>query len=91
MVNSNTVNSKFYFIRSFCELFSYHFPIIPCLKCTVNTYFHLFRRKSLPTNDFELTVPGLNLHLKIVVQSNTVCLVSLMSAIFFQSIKNRIF
>ena len=24
-VNSNTVNSKFHFIRSFCEIFSYHF------------------------------------------------------------------
>ena len=35
------------------------FPIISCLKCMVNSYFHLFRRKSLPTNDFELTVPDL--------------------------------
>ena len=35
------------------------FPIISCLKCTVNSYFHLFRRKSLPTNDFELTVPAI--------------------------------
>ena len=25
MVNSNTVNSKFHLIRSFCEMFSYHF------------------------------------------------------------------
>ena len=33
------------------------FPIISCLKCTVNLYFHLFRRKALPTNDCELTVP----------------------------------
>ena len=58
-VNSNTVNSKFHFIRSFCEMFSYHFPIISCLKCMINLYFHSFRRKSLPMNDFELTVPDL--------------------------------
>ena len=32
------------------------FPIISCLKCTVNSYFHLFRRKPLLTNDFKLTV-----------------------------------
>ena len=25
MVNSNMFNSKFHFIRSFCEMFSYHF------------------------------------------------------------------
>ena len=25
----------------------------------VNSYFHLFRSKSLPTNDFELTEPNL--------------------------------
>ena len=35
------------------------FPIIPCLKFMVNLYFHLFQRKTLPTNDFELTVPDL--------------------------------
>ena len=58
-VNSNTVNLKFHFIRSFCTMFSYCFPIISCLKCMVNSYFGLFRRKSLPTNDFELTVPDL--------------------------------
>ena len=40
-------------------MFSYDFPIISCLKFMVNSYFHLFRRKSLPTNDFELTVPDL--------------------------------
>ena len=61
-VNSNTVNSNFHFIRSFCEMFSFHFPIISCLKCMVNSKFHLIRRKSLPTNDFELTVPDLYLH-----------------------------
>ena len=58
-VNSNTVNSKFHLIRSFCEMFSYHFPNISCLKCTVNSNFHLIRSKTLPTNDFELTVPDL--------------------------------
>ena len=35
------------------------YPIISCSKCTVNSYFHLFQRKSLPTNDFELTVSDL--------------------------------
>ena len=35
------------------------FPIISCLKCMVNLYFHLFRRKSLQMNDFELTAPDL--------------------------------
>ena len=55
-VNSNTVNSKFYFIQTFCEMFSYHFSIISCLKCIVNSCFHLFRMKSLSMNDFELTV-----------------------------------
>ena len=58
-VNSNTVNSKFHFIRSYYEIFSYHFPIISCLKCMVNSNFHLIRSKTLPTNDFELTVPNL--------------------------------
>ena len=33
--------------------------IISCLKCTVNSNFHLIRSKTLPTNDFELTVPDL--------------------------------
>ena len=58
-VNSNTVYSKFHFIRSFCGMFCYHFPIISCLKCTVNLYFHLIQRKYLPRNDYELTVPNL--------------------------------
>ena len=31
------------------------FPIISCLKCMVNSYFHLFRRKSLPTDYFEIS------------------------------------
>ena len=35
------------------------FPIISCLKCMLNSYFHLFRRKSLPTNDFKVTMPEL--------------------------------
>ena len=59
MVNSNTVNSKFHLIRSYCEIFFYHFPNISCLKCTVNSNFHLIRSKTLLTNDFELTVPNL--------------------------------
>ena len=60
-VNSNTVNSKFHLIRSYCEMFFYNFPSIPCLKYTVNSNFHLIRSKTLPTNDFELTVPDLYL------------------------------
>ena len=59
MVNSNMVNSKFHLIRSYYEIFFYHFPNIPCLKCTVNSNFHLIRSKILPTNDFKLTVPDL--------------------------------
>ena len=59
MVNSNTVNSKFHLIRSNCEIFFYNFPNIPCFKYTVNSNFHLIRSKTLPTNDFELTVPDL--------------------------------
>ena len=58
-VNSNTVNSKFHLIRSYCEIFFYHFPNISCLKCTVNSNFHLIRSKTLLTKDFELTVPDL--------------------------------
>ena len=58
-VNSNTVNSKFHLIRSYYEIFFYHFPNISCLKCTVNSNFHLIRSKTLLTNDFELTVPNL--------------------------------
>ena len=59
-VNLNTVNSKFHLIRSYCEIFSYHPPNIPCLKCTVNSNFNLIRSKILPMNDFELTVPNLS-------------------------------
>ena len=58
-VNSNMVNSKFHLIRNYCEIFFYNFPNIPCLKYTVNSNFHLIRSKTLPTNDFELTVPDL--------------------------------
>ena len=58
-VNSNTVNSKFHLIRSYCEIFFYHFPNISCLKYTVNSNFRLIWRQTLPTNDFELTVPDL--------------------------------
>ena len=59
MVYLNKVNSKFHLIRSYCEIFFYHFPNIPCLKCTVNSNFHLIRSKTLLTNVFELTVPHL--------------------------------
>ena len=41
------------------KYFFNHFPNIPCLKCTVNSNFHLIRSKTLPTNDFELTIPDL--------------------------------
>ena len=58
-VNSNTVNSKLHLIRSYYEIFFYHFPNISCLKCTVKSNFHLIRSKTLLTNDFELTVPNL--------------------------------
>ena len=58
-VNSNTVNSKFHLIRSYCEIFVYNCPNISRLNYTVNSNFHLIRSKTLPTNDFELTVPDL--------------------------------
>ena len=61
-VNSNTVNSKFHLIRSYCEIFFYNFPNIPCLKYTVNSNFRLIQSKTLPTNDFELTVPDLYIY-----------------------------
>ena len=41
------------------KYFFYHFPNVPCLKYTVNSNFPLIRRKTLLTNDFELTVPDL--------------------------------
>ena len=56
---SGTVNSKFHLIRSCCEIFVYNCPNISCLKYTVNSKFHLIQSKTLPTNDFELTVPDL--------------------------------
>ena len=46
-VNSNTVNSKFHLIRSYCEICFYNFPNIPCLKYTVNSNFHLIRSKTI--------------------------------------------
>ena len=58
-VNSNTVNSKFHLIRIFYEVSANIFSIISCLKCTVYSNFHLIQCKTLPTNDFELTVPDL--------------------------------
>ena len=62
-VNSNTVNLKFHLIRSYCEIFFYNFPNIPCLNYTVNPNFHLIRSKTLLTNDFELTVSDLHIFL----------------------------
>ena len=59
MVNSNTVNLKFHLIQSYCEIFVYNCPNISCLKCTVNSNFHLIWSKTLLTNDFKLTVPDL--------------------------------
>ena len=59
-VNSNMVNSKFHLIRSYCEIFFYHFPNIPCLKCTVNSNFHLIQSKTLLTNDFEIWINWIN-------------------------------
>ena len=53
------IRTRFNLIRSYCEIFFYHFLNISCLKCTVNSNFHLIRSKILPTNDFELTVPNL--------------------------------
>ena len=55
-VNSNTVNSKLYLIQSFYEVSVNSFAIISCLKYTVNSNFHLIWGKTLPMNDFELTV-----------------------------------
>ena len=67
-VNSNMVNSKFHLIRSYCEIFVYNCPNISCLKYTVNSNFHLIRSKTLPTNDFELTVPDLYIYYLIFKQ-----------------------
>ena len=53
-----TVNARPVRILLECFLVFYHLPNISCLKCTVNSNFHLIRSKIL-TNDFELTVPNL--------------------------------
>ena len=52
-------------------MFSYHFPIISCLKYTVNSYFRLFRRKTLLTNDFKLTVSDLYIVTNGLVHTST--------------------
>ena len=44
------------------KYFFYNFPNIPCFKYTVNSNLHLIQSKTLPTNDFELTVPDLYLN-----------------------------
>ena len=54
-VNSNMVNSKFHQF----EVPVSCFPIISCLKYTVNSYFHLIRSKTLLTNDSELAMSDL--------------------------------
>ena len=46
-------------IGSFYENSVNSFPIISCLKCTVNSNFYLIRSKTLRMNDFELIVPNL--------------------------------
>ena len=48
-VNSNTVNLKFHFIQIFYDFFVNSFPMISCLKCTVNSNFHLIGSETLPT------------------------------------------
>ena len=53
------VNSKFRLVQIFYEVSVNIFAIISCLKCTVNSNFPLIQSKTLPTNDFELTVPEL--------------------------------
>ena len=58
-VNSNTVNSKFHLIRIIYEISVNIFSIISCSKCTVNSNFYLIQSKTLPANDFELTVSNL--------------------------------
>ena len=62
--NVNTGRARLirtWLIQSFTlfEVSVKYFPIISCLKRMVNSCFHLFPRKSLPKNDFELTVPNL--------------------------------
>ena len=81
-VNSNTVNSKFHLIRSYCEIVFYNFPNISCLKYAVNSNFHLIRSKTLPTNDFELTVPDLYHKAKDPVDLSSA---SLVMAVFLAS------
>ena len=68
-VNSNTVNSKFHLIQSYCEIFFYNFPNISCLNYTVNSNFYLIRSKTLLMNKFELTVPDLYLSFAISLAS----------------------
>ena len=56
------------------KYFFYHFPITSCLKCTVNSFIHLIRSKSLLTNDFELTVPDLYYEIFLYHFSDISCL-----------------
>ena len=56
------VNSKFHLIRSYCEIFFYNFPNIPCFKINLIRILRLIRSKTLQMNDFELTVPDLYIY-----------------------------
>ena len=53
-VNSNTVNLNIVNLNMVNSNL-----VNSCLNCTVYSNFHLFQRKTLLTNDFELTVPDL--------------------------------
>ena len=48
-----------------------YFSNILCLKCTVNSNFHLIRSKILPTNDVELTVLDLYQFCRVRVLTRT--------------------
>ena len=57
--NSNTVKSKLHLIQTLFQLSAKFLSLLSLLKNTVNSNFHLIRRKNWPTNDFELTVSDL--------------------------------
>ena len=61
-LKSNTVYSKLRANSIFWSINRIHFGVLHvklCSKYAVKFEFHIFRRKTLPTNDFELTVPNL--------------------------------
>ena len=83
-INSNAVISKFHLIRSYYEIFFYHFPNISYLKCTVNSNFRLIRSKTLLTNVFELTVPDLYMFLQSTKEDdNDTALVAHLAPVFW--------